>query len=429
MTNWIASAPRMPNHRGQRAAESGQVLVIVAVGMVVLIALVGLVIDGGFAWGQQRENQNAADAVAKAGTVVVQHAYADDTPPTDGDVGCAVDDAVEAFGVDLVSAVYTNSEGTPLTPEIPVGECGSVGAIPVDLDAQGVKATTTHTFDTFLARVVGVEEFTTSADATAVVGPQVGICPAGTGCGVLPVTFPISAVKCDGTNSQIAIGSDDWEILDPAGVTGDPPTVDNMSIIPLCSTEAGTETPGSVGWLDYGCGNLADTIEEPCNVFIPIPAWVKTTTGNVNSVEDELNAYTGNEINVPEFDQSDTDRDEVLPLPIHTNTCESDPDGPNNDIVPPSPEPCPEGDWSGQGSNTYFFAQYWVGFMLDQAYVQGSNVTDCNSPPGTPSGAAGSGATSCLKGWFVAKFEAPGTIGVGDLNPGAPEPMGVVLVE
>lgn len=408
------------------SSPRGQVLVIVAAAMVVLIAMVGVVIDGGYAWGQQRETQNAADSAAKAGTVVVQHAYADDTPPTDGDVGCAVEDAVAAHGVDLVEAVYTNSEGTPLDPEIQVGACapGGGAAIPVDLDAQGVKATTSQEFETFLARVIGFTEFTAVADATAVVGPQVGICQAGSGCGVLPVTFPISAVYCDGTNSQVVINQAEWAIHGE----DDPPTVGNMVIIPLCSTTAGTESPGSVGWLDYGCGNLADTISDPCNLFIPIPAWVQTQTGNVNSVEDELNAYTGDDVGVPEIDDPDGIDDQVVPLPIHNNTCVSDPDGPDNDPTLYTAV-CPEGDWSGTGSNLFYHVPYWVGFMLDQAYVQGNNVNECNSPPGWPSGVAGSGATSCLKGWFVERYDAPGTMGTGDLTPGEPTPMMVGLIE
>lgn len=418
--------------RRRKEDPRGQVLVIVAGGMIVLVAMVGLVIDGGHAWGRQRETQNAADSVAKAGTVVVQHAYADDTPPTDGDVGCAVEGAATAFGVELSSAVYTDHEGTPLSPEIIVGPClaGGGGPVPVGSEAQGVKATTEQSFNTFLARVLGFTEFTAHADATAVVAPQVGLCPAGSGCGVLPVTFPISAVKCDGTNSQIGIGGPDWEIIEPedARPSATEMSADNMSIIPLCSTQAGTESPGSVGWLDYGCGNLATTISDPCNVFIPIPAWVTTQTGNVNSVEDELNEYAGNQIGVAEFDENDADRDEILPLPIHTNTCESDPDGPDNDPDLYT-DVCPEGDWSGQGDNTYFHAEYWVGFMLDQAYVQGSNATECNSAPGSPSGAAGNGGTSCLKGWFVVKYEAPGTMGIGNLTPGEPKPMGILLVE
>ena len=38
--------------------ERGQILVIVGLGMVALIAMVGLVIDVGFGWAHQREAQN-----------------------------------------------------------------------------------------------------------------------------------------------------------------------------------------------------------------------------------------------------------------------------------------------------------------------------------------------------------------------------------
>jgi Putative Flp pilus-assembly TadE/G-like len=399
--------------------------VLVAAAMVALLAMVGLVIDGGFAWGRQRETQNGADSVAKAGAIVVQHAYADDAPPTNGDVGCAVESAASANGVELVTAVYTDSQGTPLVPELPVGACdpGAGGSVRTDLDAQGVKATTRTEHETFLMRVIGISEVTVTADATAVVGPQVAFCPANAGCGILPVTFPLSAIRCDGTNSQIVIGEPEWPIIEPEEATPG-----NLSIIPLCATEAGTEAPGSVGWLDYGCGNLSTTIADPCNQTIPRDAWLQTQTGNVNSVEDELNEYGGDQPGVAEYLETDLDRDEVWPIPIHKNTCESDPDGPNNDIVPPDP-PCPEGDWSGVGDNTYYQTAYFVGFMLDQAYIQGNDTVECNSPPGSPTGTAGSGATSCIKGWFVDKFEAPGTVGVGDLTPGEPVPMGVTLVE
>ena len=50
--------------RSRHRNERGQVLVIVAMGLVVMVAMVGLVIDGGFAWGQQRKTQNGADAMA-----------------------------------------------------------------------------------------------------------------------------------------------------------------------------------------------------------------------------------------------------------------------------------------------------------------------------------------------------------------------------
>jgi Flp pilus assembly protein TadG len=51
--------------RGRR--ERGQVLVILALALVAIVAAVGLVIDGGFAFAQRRAEQNAADFAALAG--------------------------------------------------------------------------------------------------------------------------------------------------------------------------------------------------------------------------------------------------------------------------------------------------------------------------------------------------------------------------
>ena len=83
-----------------------------------------------------------------------------------------------------------------------------------------------------------------------------------------------------------------YEIL-PLGSTLD---ATNEAIIPLCTT-----APGSVGWLDYGCGSLADQILDPCDIFVSIPGWVETHTGNINCCEDELATYHGNEPGVYEM--------------------------------------------------------------------------------------------------------------------------------
>ena len=52
-------------------SERGQTLVIVALGMVALVAMVGVVIDVGFLWASNRDSQNGSDAVAHAGAVVI----------------------------------------------------------------------------------------------------------------------------------------------------------------------------------------------------------------------------------------------------------------------------------------------------------------------------------------------------------------------
>ena len=70
-------------------SERGQTVIITAVGLVVMVGLVGLVIDGGHAWGKLRQTQNGADATAKAGAVVIQNMLAEVGTPNDGSVGCA----------------------------------------------------------------------------------------------------------------------------------------------------------------------------------------------------------------------------------------------------------------------------------------------------------------------------------------------------
>lgn len=390
--------------RPRRArTERGQVLVIVGVGMIAFIAMVGLVIDGGNAWGQQRETQNAADAAAKAGATVIQQSLTGG--PVDGDdVACATDASAVANGVELESAEYTTYDGTPLG--VQVGACGSGAPIPAT--AQGVLATTTQEFDTYIMGVVGFSQLNARADATAVVGIVEDICPAADGCGVLPVTFPRTLDTCDGTSRQ-TIGEDEWEVLNEEN--GDTLTEFNLAIMPLCK-----KGPGAVGWLDYGCGNLANHITNPCNDEIPIPSWEQTNPGNPNNVEDELGAFAGPNPGVPE------DEDLVVRVPIHDFTCSAnlDDDDPITD--------CPSyPDWSGNGNNFYYHIPYWVGFKLDGAYVGGSDP-ECNELPGVPQDIGGNGATGCLKGWFVALYEAPGPIVIGPITPGTTEPTGIVLV-
>ena len=51
-----------------RGRWHGQTIVVFALALTALIAMVGLVIDGGNAFAQQRRTQNGADAAAEAGT-------------------------------------------------------------------------------------------------------------------------------------------------------------------------------------------------------------------------------------------------------------------------------------------------------------------------------------------------------------------------
>jgi hypothetical protein len=388
----------------QFTSASGQILVIVAGGLLVLIAMVGLIIDGGHAWGQQRKTQNSADGVAMAGAAVVQQWLADSASTLDaGDVGCAVEAAAAAHVIGLERAEFTNHTGNLLSPSVEVPACGS--AVPIPGGAQGVKATASEDFDTFIIRSVGFATLTATAEATAVVGTPAGICAAADGCMVLPVTFPRTVDTCDGTSTRI-IGESEWVIQPENAVLTD----SNLSIVPLCK-----KGPGAVGWLDFGCGNLSDHITNPCNTFIPIPAWLDTSPGNPNCCEGELNAYTGVSPGVPE------EEDLVVYIPIHDYTCE-------HDLADPQPTSAcsTHPDWSGNGNNFHYHVPYWVGFKLDGAFVQG-NDRECNELPGSPF-AGGNGATGCLKGWFVSKVTAPGAVTTGPINPGDPVALAITLI-
>jgi hypothetical protein len=114
----------------------------------------------------------------------------------------------------------------------------------------------------------------------------------------------------------------------------------------------------------------------------------------------------------------------VLAIPIHDNTCRGQP--PHTD---PTCAPI-DTEWSGNGNNLYYHIPFWVGFKLNHAYVQGGD-SECKAGPGSPVlvSPVPAGKVGCLKGWFVAKYGAPGPVVTGVVDPTAPVPTGVLLVE
>jgi hypothetical protein len=369
-------------------SEKGQLLVIVAVGLVVIVAMVGIVIDGGYAWGKQRETQNGSDSAAESGAVVLAQNLAGTSPAkTDADVLSAVNAAGTANDIGSApTAYYTDITGNLLTSagglaanEAAAARVGS-GAIPPG--ASGVRVDGQQTFDTFLARVIGFNQFTTTTRAIAVAGYLGGTCSAEAGCIILPVTVPVTVLGCDGSN-------------DPAPIS--PPTLwdapSDVLTIPLCKNG-----PGNVGWIDWsptggGIEELEDAILNPSNPSMEWPGWYYiTSTGNVNSkkIEDALRTYDGGLVQFPQFD----------------STCDTEPSGPGiND--------CPPANVGGNGSNQWYHVAGMGTFRFctddgsmpectvsggapknfdHGAYITGSDKATCDT---------GNGGTSCLVGKFV----------------------------
>ena len=138
----------------------GQMLIIVAAAMVVLIAVLGLAIDLGYGFVQRRTMQNAADAGALAGAELIT------TWSSTNNISVA----------STVRAIVAENQTGPVTPTMAacnyvsdngstVGDCTQ----PVPSTATGVKVTTAETHATFFIRAVpgAPQSMTTSATSTA----------------------------------------------------------------------------------------------------------------------------------------------------------------------------------------------------------------------------------------------------------------------
>jgi hypothetical protein len=375
---------RFPAMLPARARSArGQTLIIVAVGMVALIGMVGVVIDVGLQWADNRGAQNGSDAAAEAGAVVLLENMAG-SPKTGADVLSAVASAASVNRISVEDAEYTDWQGNTLG--IDVGPGTIPGA------AQGVLVVGSRTHETLFARIVGVTELRVFTDAIAVAGPAEP-CPPGTSCALLPVTFPTTIVTCDGQNKSQPT-DDPW-----IGAADNPENGVPEYIVPLCGNN-----PGSVGWIDWtpppgstgpggaggggggggaGGGGSAELAAEICDPNPPdlaLPDWFYvTSTGNTNAstVQDCFNRWVGKTILIPLFE----------------DTCR---------VKPNAGAPCPDAAPPAGVNQWYYFPQY-AAFSLTGAYIQGNNSSVCD-----PSG--GNGATTCLTGRFE-NAAITGTVG------------------
>jgi Flp pilus assembly protein TadG len=360
--------------------ERGQILIIVAAGLVVIIGMVALVIDGGYAFAKQRDTQNAADAIAEAGATMLMENLAGVSPAnTDADVLTAVDQVAGDNNTAVRSAYYTNITGDMLTcggavttDETAAAEVGA-GTCAIPPGAMGVLATAEQDFDTFLAGLIGFPEFTVTAPATAVAGYLGETCPADAGCAILPVTFPTIMMDCDGTNEV--------EYVSPASFWPNP---SDVMVVPLCS---GSST-GNVGWLDWtptagGASELEDAITTPSNPAMTWPGWYFVTqTGGPDTVEPNMRTWDGHTVQIPLFD----------------GTCDATPTGPGLNDCPPGQSPANGNGWYHIAAMTSFelcsstISACTAAGYSHGTYIQGSNGSTCLT---------GNGATDCLVGRFV----------------------------
>jgi Flp pilus assembly protein TadG len=350
--------------RRDRRQQRGQVIAILALAMVVLIVGAGFVVDAGVAFASTRSVQNAADSGARAGALVLARKAAagstDPTTPSDWDeqVRVAVLAAAQTPGVTVTTKEYTDYTGAPLGVNV------GTGVVPAS--AAGVRVVTNQRPGTFLIRVIGMTAWDVNQTATAVSGPSAG-CQETSSCVTLPVTFPLTVYQCSGNNKTDGV-------VPPQEWAADQPIT-----LPICGGN-----PGSVGWIDWtpptgGTSEVVSVVQNPPLVPLPLPVWKYITqTGGISAsgLEDALNAYAGDIVQVPIFD----------------STC---PDTPTNDQLSGCLNP------GGTGTQQWYHVIKLLSFRLDSpkgAYINGNNESVC-----------GLNATQCLKGRFVS-FITEGTV-------------------
>jgi len=392
---------------GRRRAE-GQIIIIAALAMVAIVVMVGLVIDGGAVFAQQRLAQNGADAASTAGTLIVAENLGSATNiRTDQDVYVAVNAIAAKNGLAGLTATYTDDFGDPILDGLGQPIEVTNAAQPIPDAARGVRAGGQRNVTTTFSRVLGFDTITASAEATVVAGKASGECVVDEdGCTLIPVTFPVQVYECDSSGDLVPgywVGAPPptsptdpyWPIVGAeslpttANPDGDP---DTLAILPLCRSASGGS--GAFGWLDLdpNIANLSGEIEGPLTVTVDIPDWFQTQAGNPNSVEDELMEYWH----------------EPILIPLNNGACRVDP---GDSTV------CPSGEAGVDpvGNNTWYYVHTLANFYIHEVLVQGSDVDQCASPPGEPLVPITTGGDflGCIKGWFI-NFVTSGQVVPGE---------------
>jgi hypothetical protein len=372
--------PTRPERR-----ERGQIIVIAAIAMVVIVAGVSLVIEGGNAYAHQRVAQNAVDSVANAGATVMAQRLGG-APRSDGDVLNAMNAMAVANGLDTQTAYYTNVKGQLMTPL--GGVVGSTSAAARVGDgtipplAQGVRVSGNQAFGTTFARVLGMNQFTASADATAITGALTG--------GIfLPVVFPVSMKDCDGTGTLVDVDAP-WRMSNP----GSPHPIGQEYIVPLCKTGAGSFMMLDLD-PDKGC---QAEVDDPTSIqFADFPVDVATDTGNdcAKKVEEGIS--------------TEDLQGKVVLIPICDGECST----------------------SGGTTGTYHIVRIAAFFLDYISYSNDPGNSECARTTSPTYGTSlvnitgGNGSSSCMAGWFV-RYVTSGPVGSGTIANG--EAIGVQLI-
>jgi Flp pilus assembly protein TadG len=195
--------PDVPMRKTDRnRAERGQIIVIFALGLVALVSVVGLVLDGGSTFAQRRSQQNATDLAALTGANIYML------------TGNQAEATIAARGTAAANGFTNGAGSTSVTVSYDLADGADVSV--------AISAPHRNTF----TGVVGITEWTVSTDATAEAGIPNGA------TGAAPWIFSIDAFNPDGT---------------PLAAYGNPDAPFSFN---LDNSDVPT-SPGDVAWTDF----------------------------------------------------------------------------------------------------------------------------------------------------------------------------------
>lgn len=240
--------------------EGGQVLVIFALALVAIVAMTGLVLDGGDTFVQKRDMQNASDAAAMS----AGYAYANGGSPA------AVTDAARATAAENG---YVHGSGSVV--------------VDVSMDAPGgagrqLTVTISKPHHNQFSGIVGMTSWNVTTTAATVAGRPNAV------VGAMPIIFNISAFESNGAGDGHEVAYDE----PPVG-SGDIPSA-----------------PNSFNWTEYcdECNADSATVRDlitdggEAQIVALTDHISPLNAGSHTTLFDALSSYVGDEFAVPIVD-------------------------------------------------------------------------------------------------------------------------------
>jgi hypothetical protein len=155
--------------------QRGQVVVLFALVLFILMGMAAVAVDGGFGLVQQRRAQNGADFGAQAGTKMLASLCAGGNPPAAGavynEIQAVIDLNAPAVG-SLWKAYYLDAGGADIPSSASPTQVTNNGVPPPN--ACGVRISLDPKWVPYIANVIGTNSLATTAQARSINSPQPG---------------------------------------------------------------------------------------------------------------------------------------------------------------------------------------------------------------------------------------------------------------